>query len=241
MEQVPPHLQHLVVCSTKSLNATSVLEDVTYPVIVEALLVHKNPPHRFTIYPQITLRWKPTNPSDIRSENPDVGLVNFRADRPFDYRLGIESKSFKDGVMAGLPHPDVVASKLEVQHVLWEAYLQAEDQAKAAVRGEHLPQQRPLGYLLFVGPYWTHVALGPFDWENLAIRTHKESPSGDWAADWRAKMRLRQEPVYRKLWLVGTLEFQRKMEEVISSTEDYGRNGMLESGNFKPGQEFVLQ
>lgn len=81
--------------------------------------------------------------------------------------------------MAGLPHPDVMASKLEVQRVLWEAYFQAEDQAKAAVRGEHLPKQRPLDYLLFVGPYWTHVTLGLFDRENLAVRTHKESPSGD--------------------------------------------------------------
>ena len=96
----------------------------------------------------------------MRSENPDVGLVTFRADRPFDYRLGIESKSFMDGVMAGLPHPEVVASKLEVH---WEAYLQTEDQVKAAVRREHLPQQRPLDYLLFVGPYLTHVTLGPFD------------------------------------------------------------------------------
>lgn len=54
-------------------------------------------------------------------------------------------------------------------------------------------------------------------------------------------MQLKQEPVYRNLWLVGTLESQRKMGEVIGLTEDYGRNVIWESGNFKPGREFVLQ
>jgi hypothetical protein len=93
---------------------------------------------------------------------------------------------------------------------MWEAYLQAEDQANAAVRGEHLPQQRPLDYLSAVR--WPILGPRCVGWENLAIRTHKESPSGDWAADWRAKIRLMQEPVYKKLWLVGTLESQRKME-----------------------------
>ena len=138
-QPVPSHLQHLIICSTQSPYATRILKDATYPVIVEALLVHKNPPYRFTIYPQIALRWKPTSQGDIGSENPDVGLVNFRSDCPFDYRLGIEAKSFIEDEMAGLPHPDVVAGKLEVQLVLWDAYLQAEDQAKAAVRGDHLP------------------------------------------------------------------------------------------------------
>lgn len=212
-----------------------------HPVIVEALLVHKNPPYRFTIYPQIALRWKPTSQGDIRSENPDVGLVNFRSNRPFDYRLGIEAKSFMEDEMAGLPHPDVVAGKSEVQLVLWDAYLQAEDQAKAAVRGDHLPAQRPLDYLLLVGPYWTHVTLGPFNQKDLSVRTHKQSPSGDFAADWRAKMRLNQEPVYRVLYLVGTIESQQKLEEIISMTEDYGRDGMIEAGNFKAGPEFTQQ
>ena len=220
MEKASPHLQHLVMCS-KSPDVTSDLGDITYSVIMEALLVHKNPPHRFMIYP-VFPRWKLTIPSDILSKKPDIGLINFREEgRPFEYRLGIESNSFMDGVMAGLPDPGVVASNLEVQRVLWAAYLRAEDKAKTAVREEHFPPQRPFDYLLFVGPYWTHVTLGPFDQENLAIPTDKESPtSGDRVADWREKMRLKQEPVYRNLWLVGTLESQRKMEEIISSTDD---------------------
>lgn len=143
--------------------------------------------------------------------------------------------------MAGLPHPDVVANNLKVQRVLWDAYLQAEDQAKAAVRGLHLPAQRPLDYLLFVGPYWTHVILGPFNQEDLSVRTHKESPSGDFAADWRAKMRLNQAPVHRDLCLVGTIKSQQRPEEIISTTEDYGINGMFESKRYKPGPEFTYE
>ena len=187
----------------------------------------------------MALRWKPTTRGDIRSENPDLGLVNFRSNHPFDYRLGIEAKSFMEKEMAGLPHPDVVAAKWEVQLVLWDTYLQAEDQAKAAVRGDHLPAQRPLDYLLFVGPYWAHVSLGPFSQVDLSVRTHKQSPSGDFAADLRAKMRLNQRPVHRVLHLVGTMESQQKLEEIISMTEDYGRNGMSEVEHFKPGGEFA--
>jgi hypothetical protein len=94
---------------------------------------------------------------------------------------------------------------------------------------------------LIIGPYWTHVTLGPFNQKDLSVRTHKQSPSGDFAADWRAKMRLNQEPVYRVLYLLGTIESQQKLEEIISMTEDYGRDGMIEARNFKAGPEFTQQ
>jgi len=51
----------------------------------------------------------------------------------FDYWLGIEAKSFMEDEIAGLPCPNAVAGKLEVQLVLWDTYLQAKEQAKAVV------------------------------------------------------------------------------------------------------------
>ena len=33
----------------------------------------------------------------VRSDNPDIGLVNFRSDRPFDYRLGGGSQELHGG------------------------------------------------------------------------------------------------------------------------------------------------
>ena len=113
--------------------------------------------------------------------------------------------------------------------------------ARVAPPSAHQVYQRPLDYLLFVGPYWTHVTLGLFNQKDLSVRTHKQLLSGDFAADWRAKMRLNQEPVYRVLYLVGTIESQQKLEEIISMTEDYGRDGMIKAGNFKAGPEFMQQ
>jgi len=90
----------------------------TYPVIVEALLIHKNPAHRFTIYP-------PDGPA-LGSPQPGV---------TYDQRILILDWSISGRItpliigwasrpraswkkeMAGLPHPDVVAAKWEVQLV----------------------------------------------------------------------------------------------------------------------------
>lgn len=126
------------------------------------------------------------NSRDIRSENPDVGLLN--AGRPFKFIIdyGKSLKSFMDGVTAGLPDPDVVSSKLEVQR-------------------EHLPQQPPLGYLLW-WPILDPLYVMSVQSGDLAIRTHKESPSGNWTANWRAKIRLKQESVYGTLVWLGLSE-----------------------------------
>ncbi|KAF8889326.1 hypothetical protein BD779DRAFT_339774 [Infundibulicybe gibba] len=78
-----------------------------------------------------------------------------------------------ENVMKGLPHPDIVADNEDVQRTLRGAFLQAEDQTKAAMRCEHLSNKRPSDYLLFVGPYWTHVKLGPFVPKKLSVRARK--------------------------------------------------------------------
>ena len=81
--------------------------------------------------------------------------------------------------MVHLPTSTIVEYDDEVRFALHTAYYQAEDQAKAAVRGDHAPRQRPMDYFLFVGPYWTHVIVGPFSEAQLTVRTHKPSSSGD--------------------------------------------------------------
>src|ERR1700734_4402879 len=88
---VPAYLRHLVTCSVVSPHRLNPLEDVTYPVITHFLLVHLNPPHRFRIYSQMKLIWNPTLSFDARSEIPDIGLVNFRLNKPFILQTGIES------------------------------------------------------------------------------------------------------------------------------------------------------
>ena len=144
---VPAALQHLVDCSVEKHDA---LEDSTYPVITEFLLVHKDPPHRFTLYSQMTLRWNLDFVRDYRSEIPDVGLVNFRCNRPFIFWLGVKSKRMTS-IMAHLPPSNIVENDDEVHFALHKAYYQAEDQAKAAVCGDHAPHQCPMDYLGGVG------------------------------------------------------------------------------------------
>src|ERR1700734_809068 len=178
---VPAYLHHLFTCSVVSPHRLNPLEDVTYPVITHFLLVHLNPPHRFTIYPQMKLMWNPTLSFDARSEIPDIGLVNFRLDKPLIFRMGIESKMMMP-IMATLPDAAMLENDMDVMAQLHVSFYQAEDQAKAAVRGDHLPRQRPLDYLLFVGPYWSHAMIGPFDDAQLTARTHKHSASAAFAA-----------------------------------------------------------
>jgi len=132
-------------------------------------------------------------------------------------------------MMADLPPTNIVEDDDEVRFALHTAYYQAEDQAKAAMRGDHAPRQRPMDYFLFVGPYWTHVTVGPFSEAQLTIRTHKPSGSGDFRETVLAAQRLNAVPSWRKLFLLGTAESAIKMESVITSTDVYGTQAMQEA------------
>jgi len=228
---VPAYLRHLVACSVVSPHRLNPLEDVTYPVITQFLLVHLNPPHRFTIYPQMKLMWNPTLSFDARSEIPDIGLVNFRLDKPFIFRMGIESKMMMP-IMATLPDAAMLENDMDVMAQLHVSFYQAEDQAKAAVRGDHLPRQRPLDYLLFVGPYWTHAMIGPFDDAQLTARTHKPSASADFDAAVANMRRLASPALRRKLYCLGSAESAKKLEEIVASTDNYAMEAMWEAFNY---------
>jgi hypothetical protein len=227
---VPIALQHLVDCSVENHPA---LEDITYPVITEFLLVHKKPSHRFSLYSQMTLRWNPNRVYDYRSEVPDIRLVNFRRNRPFVLRLGVESKRMTSK-MTNLPSTDIMEWDEEVRDALHTAYYQAEDQAKAAVRGGHALQQQPVDYLLFVGPYWAHVTVGPFSEAQMMVRTHKPSDSGDFLETIQAKKRLNAPPTQRELFLLGTVQSASKMESIIASTDSCSDAAMQEAITHMP-------
>lgn len=227
---IPVGLQLLVDCSVENHNA---LEDITYPVITEFLLVHKNPSHRFSLYSQMTLRWNPDRVYDYRSEVPDIGLVNFRRNRPFILRLGVESKRMTSK-MSKLPPTHIMERDEEVRDALHTAYYQAEDQAKAAVRGGHASRQRPMDHFLFVGPYWTHVTVGPFSEAQMTVRTHKPSDSGDFLETIRAKKRLNAPPPQRELFLLVTVQSAIKMECIIASTDSCSDAAMQEAVTHMP-------
>ena len=81
--------------------------------------------------------------------------------------------------MVNLPSTRRVDGDKEVCIALHSAYFQAEGQAKAVVCGDHAPQQCPIDYLLFIGPYWTHITVGMFTEAQLTVHTHKVSDSRD--------------------------------------------------------------
>ena len=52
------------------------MEDVLYAIFHEFAILHQQH-HCFAIYPQMSLKWKPHDSQDRRSEVPDFGLGNF--------------------------------------------------------------------------------------------------------------------------------------------------------------------
>jgi hypothetical protein len=164
-----PYLKYIL---HASLRQHAPREDITYAVLSEFISEHKSPPDRFVIYPQISLRWKPDNPRDTRSEVPDFGLGNFIL------RVGAEAKRSVDDVMGGLPHPSAIQDDPNVMAAFHALFYQGEDKAKAAMKGMQT-FSNTIPFLLFVGPYWASVQYGAFTPAQLSVRTHKPSDSSD--------------------------------------------------------------
>jgi len=193
-------------------------EDVTYAVITEFLLQYKRPVGRFVLYSQMSLRWKPNNPKDTREEIPDIGVGNFTLQVPcFKMRLGVESKRLL-GVMVNLPEPTAIEGHEDVMIIFHSLFYQGEDQAKAAIKGGHT-LTNTIPYLLFVGPYFTPVKYGPFNPDQLGVRTHKPSDSADYMETTMANIRLNLPPIRRKIYLLGTNDAATQLDNVISSTD----------------------
>ena len=210
-----PYLKYLLHASVKDTPT----EDVTYGVICEFLLQHKNPSDRFIIFPQMFLRWKPDNPEDTRAEIPDFGLGNFSLHAPhIKFRLGIEVKRCINA-MEALPDSLALQSNVDIMSAFHEVFFQGEDQAKAAVKGHHFSETGTAPWLLFIGPYWTPVQYGPFSPAQLTTRTHKPSDSADFMATLVAEKKRASTPVVRPLYLLGTAESAMQLEQFIASTD----------------------
>jgi len=218
---IPSYLKYVLHSSVKD----SPTEDVAYATICEFLFLHKNPSERFTIFPQLFLKWKPDMPKDTRAEIPDLGLGNFSLTTTphIILRLGVEVKRCLD-IMKGLPQCSDLEDALDVRRAFHKVYFQGEDQAKAAVKGKLVPALEGVTWLLFIGPYWTSVTYGPFSPAQLTTRTHKPSPSGDFMATIEARRKLEQVPAKRPLYLLGTAISASQLESVIAMTDERVKN-----------------
>jgi hypothetical protein len=184
------------------------------------------------LYPQLSLRWKPDDPKDTLAEIPDIGIGNFSLQAPcFKMRLGIEAKRLV-GAMQNLPEPMAIQDHEDVLSAFHSLFYQGEDQAKAAIKGGHTLSEA-IPYLLFVGPYFTPVKFGPFNSQQLGVRTHKPSGSADYKETLKAKLRLASPPTRRKLYLLGLNDSATQLDDIISSTDALAQPLIQEAATYQ--------
>ncbi|KAF8315781.1 uncharacterized protein EI90DRAFT_3087371, partial [Cantharellus anzutake] len=114
-------------------------EAILYAIFNEFVSLHQQQ-HRFVIYPQMNLKWKPQDVRDRRSEVPDFGLGNFTLPTTghplFKLRCGVEAKRALE-IMAPLPPANLIMSDLDVKSMFHSLSFQAQNQAKAAYKNEY--------------------------------------------------------------------------------------------------------
>ena len=82
--------------------------------------------------------------------------------------------------MHQLPSANIVSNDSVVQRKLHQTFLQAQDQAKAAIKGQLLPNGKKLLWIIiFISPYFTHLTFDPFTEEELITHGHKSTDSGE--------------------------------------------------------------
>lgn len=201
-------------------------EHTVYGIFTDFLTPFKaNYPERFTIYPQMSLKWKPQIISDRRAEVPDVGIGNLTppgADVAFKLRCGVEAKRAIE-VMTSLPHADEIRDLVEVKAAFHQVYFQAQNQAKAAFKNGYYLHQDKVLWICLVGPYWVLYTFGAFTEAQSSVRagTHKMSQSGDW----EQQVLLNEEmasppPPLRNLYRLDTEESRLALQEILESTDD---------------------
>jgi hypothetical protein len=204
-------------------------ENIIYAIFVAALDLHKiGSPKRFIVLPQQALKWKPGVPNDHRKEVPDIGIGNVQLPNtttvpptPAQVKLrsGFEAKKAVVE-MTDLPPPATIIQKTAVTRAFQIAYFQAEDQAKAAIKGGFALEATNIIWVVAVGPYWTHYRFGPYTKNQLGVRAHRPSDSADWEA--QVEIELAKEsppPPLPSLFLLGTPESYQELESLISSTD----------------------
>jgi hypothetical protein len=197
-------------------------EDTLYAIFNDFLALHQRPLRRFTIYPQMNLKWKPTDQQDRRSEIPDVGLGNFMPPGIFPFfklRCGIEAKR-AIRVMSDLPPPESLMTASDVMSAFHTLFFQAQNQAKAAYKNKYPLSNDGIQWILLVGPYWLPRTFGPFSEPESTVRAHKVSGS----ADFDETMKLLEDmegppPEIQELYLLGTPESFTRLEEIVAYTD----------------------
>jgi hypothetical protein len=221
-------LQHMLHASFQEESR----EDITYAVIIEFLLQYKHPVGRFVLYPQMSLHWKPNNPKDTRKEIPDISIGNFTLQVPyFKMRLGVEAKRLL-GVMVNLPEPMAIEGHEDVMIALHILFYQGEDQAKAAIKGGHT-HTNTIPYLPFIGPYFMPVKYGPFNPNQLGVRTLKSSDSADYTETMMANIRFKSPPIQHKIYLLGTNDAAIQLDNIISETDALAEPLIQEAASYQ--------
>jgi len=196
-------------------------EDVLYAIFNEFVTLHQQQ-HRFAIYPQMSLKWKPHDPQDRRSEVPDFGLGNFTPPGVlphFKLRCGVEAKR-ADYIMASLPAASSIMDSLSIASLFHSLSFQAENQAKAAYKNGYPLSDNGVDWILLIGPYWLPKRFGPFSDAENTVRAYKMSDSADFEETMNLIERIRNPPSpLDELYLLGTEESYTRLEQIIASTD----------------------
>ena len=196
-------------------------EDVLYAIFNEFATLHLRL-HRFTVYPQMNLKWNPQDVQDRRSEVPDFGLGNFTLPGclpNFKLRCGIEAKRAID-VMVSLPPADSIKGNYTVATLFHSLSFQAQNQAKAAYKNRYPLSDNGIQWILLAGPYWMPKSFGPFSEAESTVRAHKISDSSDFEATIELLHQIQSTPPeLDELYLLGTQKSFTRLEEIIASTD----------------------
>ncbi|KAH9031933.1 hypothetical protein EDB85DRAFT_1890948 [Lactarius pseudohatsudake] len=200
-------------------------EDILYAILIDFLALHQVPLRRFTIYPQMNLKWNPADHNDRRFEIPDFGLVNFTSPNtnpPFKLRCGVEVKRSLE-IMSNLPPPVLLTTNYTVMTLFHCLYFQAQTQAKAAYKNSYPLTNDGVQWILVVGPYWLPKIFGPFSEAELGVR-NKHSDNADIVETTRLIQEMNKPPPeLEELYLLGTLESYNRLEGIIASTDELAK------------------
>ncbi|KAF8523319.1 hypothetical protein BU17DRAFT_74982 [Hysterangium stoloniferum] len=197
-------------------------KDIVYAVFTEFLTAHKDPQERFVIYPQLSLKWKPDDPQDKRSEVPDVGIGNFTLPGtapPFVLRFGVEAKRAVQA-MHVLPPPQSLLGDRKVLLTFHRLFFQAKNQAKAAIKNHYPINGNTVDWILLVGPYWRTCTFGPFSEVELTVRGHKPTESADFVETLEEQARMATPPLaLPNLFLLSTAISRDHLHALLAKTD----------------------
>jgi hypothetical protein len=197
-------------------------EHTVYGIFIDFMIPHKTPSTRFTLSPQLSLKWWPEDEQDQRKEIPDFGIGIFtkRGEHPrFKLRCGVEIKRAIEE-MTSLPSPDSLINDPGTLIVFHTLYFQAQDQAKAAYKNRCPLSEDGIDWLLVVGPYWTPVTFGPFSDAEVSVRAYKLSDSGDHVAMSKVLAALRRNPRrLQELYILNSDKSFRRLGQIFRSTD----------------------